>query len=252
MGIEGIAGGERQSVLLSLGFPTFVRHLNNRAERATRKNPLCAVQHVAQHCGLLAVVAAQRAQSEGVAHPENVVARSCLLLSFVRIKLRLAQLKSLVALAIDVDGLPVVEINAVGHQFVFKGCPVVVQLVVGVHTVVNGKTRDVQVLPVLLLYLLVGQQHLHIHRRLRLSLPLLSHLNGENLRLARSKAGEETQLVGRAVLIEVVQLAGQGCRLGIAYRQPSVRQADEGAQQVGLRRQVDDNGHTFPCKFRGI
>ena len=113
------------------------------------------MQDVVEHRRLLTVEASQSAQSEGVAHPQDVVAEASLLLFVVGIELCASEFQTLMIFAIDVDGLPVVEIDAVGHQLVLECCSVVVQLVVWVHTSVDGKARDVDVVLVFLFHLFI-------------------------------------------------------------------------------------------------
>ena len=46
-------------------------------------------------------------------------------------------------LAIDIDGLAVVEIDTVAHQFVLEGGTVVMQLPIGVSALIDGEAADV-------------------------------------------------------------------------------------------------------------
>ena len=191
------------------GVPAVVNNLDDGAQGTIGQDAQRAAIDVVEHHGLCAVPSAQRSQSEGGTYPQHVVAVARGFLQAVRIELRVVQLESLVVLAVDVNRLPVVEIDAVGHEAVFECRTVMVQLPVGVGASLYGQATDVKVLLVFLLDFLVRQEHLRIDLRLvGAGSALAEQLYGECAALLCLQVSQEKQLVEASVAVEIVQLAG--------------------------------------------
>ena len=108
---------------------------------------------------ILAVPATQGSQSVGISHPEAVVARTSLELFFGWIELCVVDYQSLVDLAVEVDGLSLVEIDAHGNQFTLEADTVGMNIVIDIlGLLVEGDASQIDVLFVLGKFLVLARQ----------------------------------------------------------------------------------------------
>ena len=192
--------------------PAFVDDLDDGAQRTVGDDALGTALDGRYMCGLLAVPTSEGTETEGLSHPEHIVAIAFCLLIFVGIELRLFQFQLFLELAIEVESLPFVEVDADAIELAFEVDTMVVLDIIGVGGIAtSGDRLDVIVLLVLLqvLVLAVAQHHLcEDTSRVGTWLTLGEERHGVLLLLVALKIDQETELVEGLILIEVVELAG--------------------------------------------
>ena len=112
------------------GLPASVNDLDDGAQRPVGDNALGAAAHRFNHRGLLAIPSSESAQTEGVAHPEHIVAIALLLLLVACIELSVFKFQSFLELSVEVERLPLVEVDAYAVQFALEVDAVVVLQIV--------------------------------------------------------------------------------------------------------------------------
>ena len=155
------------------------------------------------HAALLGIPALERPHRHRSEDTQIVVAAARRELLVGRIPHCFAQFQPRTLLAVGVDALFLVEIDAVGGIFGFKGRAVVVELMVHV-VLVRGKLR-------LLRKRLVGilPPHLRVDQRLVIVQDRLSRILDPSLhRLVTIEPDRKNQFVETAVAVQVVQLRG--------------------------------------------
>ena len=196
--------------------------------------------------GFLAVPAPEGTESEGLAYPEHIVAIAFRLLILVGIELRLFQLQLFLELAIEVERLSFVEVDADAVELALEVDTMMMLDVVGIGGIATGGDRfDVIVLLVLLQVLVLGiaQHHLCVDAgRVGARLALSEERHGVLFLLAALKVGQETEFVEGLVLIEVVELTGYLLSV----------EGDEGRADIAVGSQVDDNRLIAANRFRGV
>ncbi len=208
-GIEDIEGAQGEALRLGGGFPIGIDDFENGAQRPTTDEAHGALVNIGEHLRVLTVPTTQGTTAKAATHPQHIVAIAGSLLHRIGIELRLLQLQTLAVFAVEVDGLAMVEIEAVGHQLALESGTVVVKRTIGIGTLINRQAGDEEVLLVLALDLPVDKHHVSIDLCLVLAgLAIRRQLHGEALPLLLANVGEEAELVKDTVAIEVVQLAG--------------------------------------------
>ena len=205
-----VADRHRDGRLVGIGFPVLVDHLDDGAQRAIGDDALRAAGNGLDHRGLLSVPSSEGTESEGVAHPEHIVAIALGLLFLRGVELGLLQFEALLELAVEVERLALVEVDADAVVLAFEVDTVMVLDVIGVGTVAAGRDRlDEVVVLVLLLDLIVAQQHLGIDTcRIGDRLRCRIVFDRQDRCLPGFQVEQHTELVVDAILIEVVELAG--------------------------------------------
>ena len=224
--------------------PAAVDDLDDDAQGTVANDALGARADGVDHRGLLAVPAAEGTEAEGVAHPQHVVAIALSFLFGRGVELRLLQLQALLELAVEVERLALVEVDAYAVELALEVDTVVVLQVVGVGAVAARRDAlDVVVVTVLLLHLVVTHEHLGIDARLVLT-GLALAVEGHRVAalLARLQVDEEAELVVDVVLVEVVELAGH--LLAIA--------GDESRAYVAVAAKADDHGLVGAVGLQGV
>ena len=223
-----------------------VFHLNNGSERPFGDHPLRAPADAVKLQRTAAVPASQSAQAIGVAHPKHVISHPRRQLRRVGIELRGLQDQSLTRFAVDVHGLSVVIIHPESHQLTFETDAMGVNVMIGVFRA-GGKGDGAypSILPVLCPFLVAaGQDELGVGASGITGLPpILIEYDLIGLALPRLHVHQEAKLVGAAIPVEIVQLAGDFPSLSRDHRTYHV--------QV-IRRQVHYHGLVFSLLLDGI
>ena len=189
--------------------PTAVDNLDNGAKGTVADDALCTRPNGIDHSRLLAIPTAEGTKAEGVAHPQHIVAIALFLLLGRRVELCFLKFQPLLELAIKIQCLTLVEIDADAIQLALEFHTVMVLQVVGVGTVAASRDALNEIIvAVLLLHLIVTHQHLSINScgiLSRTALVIKSH--SVLFLLLGTQVGQEAELIESVILIEVVQLA---------------------------------------------
>ena len=190
--------------------PTSIHEFDNGAQGTVGDDALGAAANGFYHRGLLSVPSTEGTESEGVSHPQHIVAITFSLLFLRGIELRLLQFQALLELTIEIDGLALVEVDADAIEFAFEFHPVMVQDMIGIGAVATGRDgfQEVVVL-VFFLYLTISYEQVCIDTG-RILTGLALGIEGHRvwLLLLRLQVCQETEFIEVVILIHVVELAG--------------------------------------------
>ena len=149
-------------------------------------------------------------------------------------------------LAIEVEGLTSIEVNADAIKLALKVDTMMVLNIIGISSIAtSSKLFDVVVLLVFLqcLILGIGQHHFCISTgRVGARLAFVHQRNGVFLLLLLAKIGQEAKFVEGVVLIQVIQLT----------RNLFARQVDKGRAHFTIGSQREYNGHISAFNITGI
>ena len=244
-GVDGIADGGVHWLQARCGHPAIVHHLDDGTERTFGDDSLLLIFHIIEEQLLLAVPSAEGTQSVGVAHPEAVVARTCLQLFLRRIELGVLYHQPLVHLAIEVDGLPVVEIDAHRHQVALEAYAMRMYIMVYIlRLLVEGDAAQIDVLLVLGEFLVLARQTEFGESACRIVglLAIGKQLDMIILGFLLAEVYQETELVVGAVAIGIVELRWYFLAI----------HRHHGSLDVAILADVDDHGFIGLGRFRWI
>ena len=231
--------------------PTSIHEFDDGAQGTVGDDALGAAANGFYHRGLLSVPSTEGTESEGVTHPQHIVAITLCLLSLRGIELRLLQFQAFLELTIEIDGLALVEVDADAIEFAFEFHPVMVQDMIGIGTVATGRDgfQEVVVL-VFFLYLTISYEQVCIDTG-RILTGLALGIEGHSVLflLLRFQVCQETEFIEAVVLIQVVELTGYlfvGCLDECRQHLPEVGETDDdrlvGTGHLGGVLYGDKNG----------
>ena len=208
--ILGEAYGHGDGGLIGIGLPVAVDQFDDGAQRTIGDDALSEAAHGFDHRGLLSVPATEGAKSEGVTHPQHIVAIAGSLLLLGGIELGFLQFEPFLELAVDIRRLALIEVDADGVVLALEVDTVVVLDMIGVSTIAARRDcLNKVVVLVLLLHFAIAQEHVSIDTG-RIGLWAAEGIISETIR-PRGLGGqvdEKAEFIVRAVLIEVVELTG--------------------------------------------
>ena len=115
--------------------PISVNHFDDGAEGAVADDALGARAYGFDKGRFCAVPSTECPESEGLTHPQHVVAITLCLLFGIGVELSVLQFQSLLVFSIEVECLTGIEIDADAVQFAFEINTVVVLDVIGIGSI---------------------------------------------------------------------------------------------------------------------
>ena len=208
-GIDGVTDSGIHRLQTRSWHPTIIHHFDDGTERTFGDNPLFLILHIVEMQLILAIPSTQGAQSVGVAYPKAVVARTSLQLFFRWIELGIIDNQSLVYLAIEVDGLAIVEIDTHGNQFTLEADAMRMHIMIHIlGLLVERDAAQIDVLLVLCQLLVLARQAKFGKGtgRILCLFALLIELHLIGLGFFLAEVNQEAEFIVGAVAIGIVEL----------------------------------------------
>ena len=208
-GIDGVTDSGIHRLQPRGWHPTIIHHFDDGTERTFGDNSLLLILHIVEMQLVLTVPSTQGAQSVSISYPKAVVARTSLKLFFGWIELGIIDNQSLVNLAIEVDGLTIVEIDTHGNQLALKADAMRMHIVIHIlGLLVERDAAQIDVLLVLCQLLVLARQAKFGKGtgRILCLLALLIELHLIGLGLLLAKVNQEAEFIVDAIAIGVVEL----------------------------------------------